>query len=269
MQETVQFVLRHGYAILFAAVLAEQLGLPLPSGPVLLAMGALAGVGRFSLPLTLLLAVIASLLADTLWYWLGRRRGYKILNLLCRISLEPDSCVRRTSDVFTKYGPEALLFAKFIPGLSTVAPPMAGLIRMPMWRFLLNDGGGALAWAGLFAGLGFVFRTQLERVAQEAMGTGVGIMLVVIAVVGGWVGWKFFQRKRFMRKLRVARITPDELHLKLEAGEQVLIVDLRDARELAGDDAARLPGAIHVPLDQLESRHEDIPRDREIVLYCS
>lgn len=269
MQETVQFVLRNGYAILFAAVLAEQLGLPLPSSPVLLAMGALAGIGRFSLSLTLVLAVMASLVADTVWYWLGRRRGYKILNLLCRISLEPDSCVRRTSGVFTRYGPEALLFAKFIPGLSTVAPPMAGLIRMPMWRFLLNDGGGALAWAGAFAGLGFVFRTQLERVAQRAMGTGVGIMFLVITVVGGWVGWKFFQRKRFMRKLRIARITPDELHLKLAAGEQMLIVDLRDARELASDNAARLPGAIHVPLDQLESRHEEIPRDRDIVLYCS
>jgi membrane protein DedA with SNARE-associated domain len=269
MQETVQFVLRHGYAILFAAVLAEQLGLPLPSSPFLLAMGALAGIGRFSLSFSLLLAVIASLLADTVWYWLGRRRGYKILNLLCRISLEPDSCVRRTSDVFTHYGPEALLFAKFIPGLSTVAPPMAGLIRMPMWRFLLNDGGGALAWAGAFAGLGFVFRTQLERVAERALNTGVGIMFLVIALVGGWVGWKFFQRKRFMRKLRVSRITPDELHDKMQGGEQVLIVDLRDARELAADDAARLPGAIHVPLDQLESRHEDIPRDREIVLYCS
>ena len=146
---------------------------------------------------------------------------------------------------------------------------MAGLIRMPMWRFLLNDGGGALAWAGAFAGLGFVFRTQLERVAEKAMGTGVGIMVVVIVLVGGWVGWKFFQRKRFMRKLRVARITPEELHLKLQAGESVLIVDLRDARELAGDDAARLPGAIHVPLDQLEARHEDIPRDRDIILYCS
>jgi membrane protein DedA with SNARE-associated domain len=269
MQETVQFVLRHGYAILFAAVLAEQLGLPFPSSPVLLAMGALAGIGHFSLLVTLMLAVIASLAADTVWYWLGRRRGYKILNLLCKISLEPDSCVRRTSDVFTRYGPEALLFAKFVPGLSTVAPPMAGLIRMPMWRFLLNDGGGALAWAGAFTGLGFVFRAQLERVAEKAMSTGVEIMVLVLAVVGGWVGWKFFQRKRFMRKLRVARISPDELHRKMQDGEVVLIVDLRDARELAGDDAARLPGAIHVPLDQLESRHEDIPRDREIILYCS
>ncbi|MBI2679884.1 MAG: VTT domain-containing protein [Candidatus Solibacter usitatus] len=268
MQETVQFVLRYGYAILFASVLAEQLGLPLPASPVLLAMGALAGIGHFSLALALLLAVIASVLADTVWYWLGRRRGYKILNLLCKISLEPDSCVRRTSDIFTRYGPEALLFAKFVPGLSTVAPPMAGLIRMPLWRFLLNDGGGALAWAGAFAGLGFVFRTQLERVAEKAMSTGAGIMILVIAVVGGWVGWKFFQRARFLRKLRVARITPDELHRKMQDGDAVLIVDLRDARELASD-AARLPGAIHVPLDQLESRHENIPRDREIILYCS
>src|SRR5437868_4791545 len=116
MDQVVSFLLRHGYSVVFAAVLAEQIGLPLPSTPVLLAMGALAGAGRLSFLPALGLAVAASLMADTLWYWLGRKRGYSILNLLCRIALEPDSCVRRTENVFTRFGAGALLFAKFVPG---------------------------------------------------------------------------------------------------------------------------------------------------------
>src|SRR6202795_1674680 len=147
MHQTIEFVLRHGYAILFAWVFAEQIGLPVPAMPMLLAMGALAGSGDFSFPAAMLLAVSACLTGDTIWFWLGRRRGYSILSLLCRISLEPDSCVRRTNDVFARYGSGAVVFAKFIPGLSTVAPPLAGLTHMPIWRFLLADGAGAILWA--------------------------------------------------------------------------------------------------------------------------
>src|SRR2546425_846428 len=148
MNETIQFLLRHGYSVVFGFVFAEQLGLPIPAIPVLLAMGALVGAGRLSFLPALAAAVVASVAADAVWYWLGRKRGYAVLNLLCRIALEPDSCVRRTENVFSRFGPGTLFFAKFIPGLSTAAPPLAGLFRMRAVRFLLNDAAGAALWAG-------------------------------------------------------------------------------------------------------------------------
>ena len=116
MHQTLEFVLRHGYLLIFFNVFLEQLGLPIPTQPILLAFGALAGAGKMSYPMGLALAVLATLAADTLWYFLGRRRGAAVLRLLCRISLEPDSCVRQTESVFLRYGPRALLFAKFVPG---------------------------------------------------------------------------------------------------------------------------------------------------------
>ncbi|HLE04701.1 MAG TPA: DedA family protein, partial [Anaerolineales bacterium] len=154
MNEAFQFLLRYGYAVLFGFVFAEQLGLPIPAIPVLLAMGALVGAGHFSLAIAIPVALLAALLSDVIWYQLGRYRGPSVLNLICRISLEPDSCVRRTENVFASHGARALLFAKFIPGLSTAAPPLAGIFRMRLPRFLIWDGAGTLLWIGTFVGTG-------------------------------------------------------------------------------------------------------------------
>src|SRR5713101_7854818 len=170
MHHFVDFLLHHGYSVLFAFVLAEQIGLPIPALPMLLAMGALAGAGRLSFAAALALAVAASVSADTIWYWMGRKRGYAVLNLLCRIALEPDSCVRQTENVFSRFGAGSLLFAKFVPGLSTAAPPLAGLFRMPLPRFLLADTAGAAIWVLTFSGVGYIFRAQLEEAAEYALG---------------------------------------------------------------------------------------------------
>jgi membrane protein DedA with SNARE-associated domain len=251
MHRFVEFLLHHGYSVVFAFVLAEQIGLPLPATPILLAMGALA-----------------SLIGDGLWYWLGRKRGYSVLNLLCRVALEPDSCVRRTENVFTRFGAGSLLFAKFVPGLSTAAPPLAGLFRMPLARFLLSDGAGAALWVVTFSGAGYIFRTQLEEVAEYALGFGKWLGVIVGVLLAGYVVWKIWQRQRFLRKLRVARITPDELLKKLKAGEEVMIVDLRGPLDVE-NSGARLPGALMMAPSDLETRHEEIPRDRDIILYCT
>ncbi|MBI3695971.1 MAG: DedA family protein [Acidobacteria bacterium] len=200
------FLLRHGYALLFAFVLAEQIGLPIPAMPVLLAMGALAE--RFSLPVSLALATVASLVSDLVWYELGRRRGRSVLNLLCRISLEPDTCVRRTEKLFSSSGAGALLLAKFVPGLSTVAPPLAGVLRMRMRRFVLYAGLGAALWAGTFLGGGYLFRSELERVAAPFARLGGWLVVLLVAGLAAYIGFKYIQRQRFLRGLRVARITP-------------------------------------------------------------
>ena len=154
MNGTIEFLTTYGYTAIFTFVLAEQLGAPLPATPILIAAGALAGLGKLNLWVALLLAVAASLIGDSLWYYLGKTNGMSVLRLLCKISLEPDSCVRRTNSTYSKHGTRWLLFAKFIPGVSTIAPPMAGIYGVNLWRFIAMDGGGASLWAGtfLFAG---------------------------------------------------------------------------------------------------------------------
>ncbi len=268
MMETIQFLIRHGYTVIFLFVLAEQFGLPLPAIPLLLAAGALAGTGKLSLTLVVLSAVAASLLADSCWYELGRRKGIKVLQLLCRISLEPDSCVRRTEDVFVRHGARSLLVAKFIPGINTAAPPLAGIFRMRFRRFLAFDTAGALIWAGSFIGLGWVFSDQLEFVAGKAASLGGWLLAILFGGLAGYIGWKYYQRQRFLRELRIARITPGELKAKMDNGEEILVVDLRHKIDFEAEPET-IPGALHVPPEELEQRHEEIPRDRELILYCT
>jgi membrane protein DedA with SNARE-associated domain len=268
MNDALEFLIRHGYSVLFTVVFVEQLGLPIPAAPFMLAAGALAGAKQLNLALAIGLASVASLVADSFWYELGRRRGSRVLQFLCRISLEPDSCVRRTEDVFARQGARSLIVAKFIPGLSTVAPPLAGIFRMRLPRFLFFDTLGALVWVGAYTGLGFAFSDQIERVAARAEELGGRLVLLLGVALTGYIGWKYVQRRRFIRQLRIDRITPEELKRKLDAGEEVVVVDLRHSLDFEAEPAT-IPGAIQLSPDQLEQRHQEIPRDRELVLYCT
>ncbi len=265
MHQPMEFVLRHGYPLLFAMVLAEQLGAPIPAGPILLAMGALIGSGKYSWAGALSLSIIAAMMADGVWYLIGRQKGSSVLKLLCRISLEPDSCVSSTRFWFKRLGGWALVVAKFVPGLSTVAPPMAGLSRMPWWKFMGADGLGGFLWAGAFLLLGHVFRTQLEDVAAYATRLGGWLIAILGGALGLWICWKYYQRRRFIRSLRVARILPEDL--KEQLGD-VVILDLRTAEEYSSE-GAKIPGAIWFDRKELETRHEEIPRDRDVILYCT
>ncbi len=268
MHEALELLIQHGYALFFAGILAEQIGLPLPSVLFLLAAGALAGTGHFNLALAIGLAFLAALLTDILWYELGRRHGVRILQFLCRIALEPDSCIRRTENVFARHGARSLLVAKFIPGLNTVAPPLAGIFRMRLSRFLLFDGLGTFLWAGAFTGVGYIFSDQLERVAASALQLGTWLAAVVVGGLATYILWKYVQRRRFLRQLRIARLSPEEVKQKLDAGEDLVIVDLRHPVELQADPET-IPGALQLSPEQLELRHQEIPRDRDVVLYCT
>ncbi len=268
MDDAIHFLLRHGYIVLFVWVLAEQIGLPLPAVPFLFAAGAMGGSGRLNLGLAIGVAVLASLLSDVTWYEIGRRRGSQVLHLLCRISLEPDSCVRRTEEVFARHGARSLLVAKFIPGLSTAAPPLAGIFRMRLSRFLLFDSLGALAWAGAFAGMGYLFSDQLEQLAAYALRLGASLAGILAGCLAVYILWKYAQRHRFLRQLRIARIAPEELKRRLDDGEDVLIVDLRHSLDFEAEPHF-IPGALRLPPEELERRHHEIPRDRDVVLYCT
>jgi membrane protein DedA with SNARE-associated domain len=268
LKEAVEFLIKHGYALLFGWVLVEQMGLPIPAIPLLVAAGALAGSGKMDLALSVSLALIAVILADLFWYSLGRYRGGRILKLLCRISLEPDSCVRRTENLFVRYGARSLLVAKFVPGLNTAAPSLAGIFRMPVRRFILFDSLGGFFWVATFTGLGFIFSDQLEQIAARALRWGGWLVVVLGASLTAYVLWKYIQRRRFLHRLRIARISPKELMDKLTAGENFSILDLRQPIDVEAFPKM-IPGALRIAMEQIEDRHGEIPRDRDVVLYCS
>jgi membrane protein DedA with SNARE-associated domain len=268
MRETIDFLIQHGYTLLFAWVLVEQLGLPIPSLPLLLAAGALAGAGKFSFPIPIVLAVAACIIADMMWFELGKRRGGKILGLLCRISLEPDSCVRRAEDAFQNHATRSLLLAKFVPGLNTAAPPMAGMTGMSLPRFVLLDSLGALFYAGGAVLVGYLFTEKLEDLAFYLSRLGNAAVVLVVLLFAAYILNKYLARRRFQRELWMARISPEDLKAKLDAGEPLAIVDLRHPLDFLPYPQV-IPGAIRLAPSEIAQRNQEIPRDREIILYCT
>jgi membrane protein DedA with SNARE-associated domain len=268
MKDLLEFLVQHGYAVLFVWVFVEQIGLPLPAVPMLLAAGVLSGTGQMNAAWALVCALAASVIADVVWFELGRHRGAKVLQFLCRISLEPDSCVRRTEDVFQKYGPRALVVAKFVPGLNVAAPPMSAVVRMRLWKFLIFDALGALLWAATFGALGYIFSHQLEDVASYVGRVGTGLVWLLVVAVCAYIYRRFRQRKAFLKELEIARISPEELKSMLDRGDDVFIVDLRHPLDFLPQPYT-IGNALRLLPAELDSRHEEIPRDRDIVLYCT
>lgn len=268
MPSLLDTLLHYGYVLLMTWVFLEQLGLPLPSLPLLLAAGALAGTGRMNFGLTLFLCATATIAADVIWYELGRRRGIKVVHWLCRISLEPDSCVRRTEGLFEQQGARSLLVAKFLPGLNAVATPLAGIFQMRLRKFLLYDILGVLLWLCSSLGLGYFFSTQIEDIAHHAEALGSWLIVLLISGLAGYIVYKFLARQRFLRQLRISRITVDELKKKIDAGESLSIVDLRHNLDFEADPET-IPGAVHLDSKQLTEETGVLPFDREVILYCT
>lgn len=261
-------LLRHGYLLVFVYMLAVSIGLPVPADPLLLLMGAMTGNRDHSFFAVLLAAVAPALLGDMLWFELGRFRGRSVLALLCRLSLEPDTCVRKTEAAFAKRGAGALLFAKFVPGMSLVSVSLAGVSKMRYWRFLLADAAGCVLWAGAYLLVGRVFHRQVDSLILLLGLFGRKAGLVVSALIALYIAAKYFERKRFTRKLRVNRINAHALRDLLQSGDPVTIVDLRHPAEVTRD-GIKIAGALLLRPDELRSRAHEIPRDRQIVLYCT
>jgi membrane protein DedA with SNARE-associated domain/rhodanese-related sulfurtransferase len=261
-------LLTYGYLLLFAWVLVEQFGIPLPATPILLAAGALSAEGQISFPVALLAGVAASLSADTTWFLIGRKYGHHVLRLLCKLSMEPTICVRRTQDSFGRRREVTLMIAKFVPGLATLAPPVAGQNGMGFGGFLLFDGIGATAWVGALLIIGRLFGDALKRDPSLLNWAGrfSGALLVLGVLI--FLGVRVIRRRLVLRDLAAARLEPEELKRQLDAGEAVYIVDLRHPLELLPDPFT-LPGALHISPEALALRHIEIPRDRDIVLFCT
>ncbi len=264
MNETLQFLTQYGTLVLFLVVFVEQIGLPLPAIPVLVAAGVLAGTGHLNLWAAAGVTVIASLAADWIWYDLGRRRGRQVLDVLCRIALEPASCVRRTEDFFTKHGPNSLVAAKFIPGLSTIAPPLAGIVGMGAPLFLLYDGIGAVIWAWSGLGIGYVFSNQIEQAVSYAEQVAPVATISAISALVIYIAYKAVTRRRQLRL--VPRITVEQLTEKLQTVEPPLLIDLRPRASAEAEPG--IPSAVLMSLDELTRRHHELPQHRDLVLYC-
>jgi membrane protein DedA with SNARE-associated domain len=264
----ISLVIRHGIPLVFLNVLLEQLGAPVPAVPTLIVAGALARIGKISSTNVMLAAIAASLLADWIWFALGRRYGYRILRTLCRISLSPDSCVRDTEANFERWGTRSLLFAKFIPGFSTVAPPLAGATGASTLSFLLYDGIGAALWAGTAVALGRAFHTAIARILQKLEDLGWWAVVFVLSMLTLIVLFKWWQRRRFYKELRMARVTADELKRMFDDGEEPVVLDVRSDSQRK-HHGTRIPGAIVARDGNVPSAIESLPPHREIILYCT
>jgi membrane protein DedA with SNARE-associated domain/rhodanese-related sulfurtransferase len=261
-------LITYGYFLIFSWVFLEQIGLPLPSTPVLLAAGALSATEHMSFAGALFAGILACLIADLSWFLFGRRYGHIVLRLLCKFSLESTTCVRRTHDAFGKRGAYTLLFAKFVPGLSIIAPPVAGQTGMTVRRFLVFDAAGSFVWVGSLLLAGRLFGDMIKRDPTVLNTLGhFGGALLLLGILG-FIASKIYRRQSFLKKFRTARLEPVMLKQMLDAGEQVYIVDLRHPLELLPDPFT-LPGAHHLSPDALAQRSSEIPLDRDVVLYCT
>ncbi len=219
--------------------------------------------------LTLFLwSVLACLAADCAWYLVGQKYGIRVLKTLCKVSLEPDSCVSQTQTTFERWGINSLVIAKFIPGLAILAPPMAGAMRIGWARFVLLSTGSAVLWVGSGLVAGMLFKSQIERLLEHVRAIGGAAGVGIVILLAAYIAYKWWERSRFYRMLRMARISVADLYELIRAGASPLIIDVRSitAREL---EPRWIPGALHVPLQDVAHHVKELPRDRDIILYCN
>ncbi|HET7200890.1 MAG TPA: DedA family protein/thiosulfate sulfurtransferase GlpE [Burkholderiales bacterium] len=263
-----ELITQYGLALVFANVLLEQLGLPIPAIPTLIVAGALAAGGKFSAWAIFGVAFAACMIGDGLWYLAGRRYGRRVMTLLCRMSLSPDSCVRQTEVRFERWGALTLVLSKFIPGLSTITPPLAGAMRLGWPSFFLLNGLGVTIWAGAAIAAGMVFHAGINELLVDLEGLGTLAVEAIGALLAAYVALKWWERRRFYKTLRIARIGVGELRSLMDRGKRPVVVDVR-SRSSRDLDRRFIPGALAMELDEVERRLEELPADREMVFYCT
>jgi len=257
---------QYGSLLVGFNVLLQQLGLPIPAVPTMMVAGALTAMGRINGIATFLLSVGASLIADVLWFGAGRRFGYPVLRFLCKVSLSPDTCVRQTEGIFQRWGFFSVVLSKFVPGFSTVAPPIAGALKMPFGAFVVASIASAALWVGAAMGIGLIFSREIDFALTWMSNNAPLAAMAVALVVGLYVGFKGWQRWRLSRYVDSALITIEELRERLQSDPRPFVVDVGSS--LAHQSRPHIPGAAMLDLDQI-ARANDFPTDREIVVYCN
>jgi membrane protein DedA with SNARE-associated domain/rhodanese-related sulfurtransferase len=267
MSQLSHLIQTYGLLIVFGTVLIEQAGLPIPALPVLLVAGALAVDGHVNWMLCLLASLAACLASDYFWFRAGRYYGKRILRLLCRISLSPDSCVSQTEDTFNRFGPASLVVAKFIPGFNTVAPPLAGALGTRTPRFLWLSAAGALLWSGAGLAVGAAFHGSVDGVLAAFESMGATAVEAILALLALFVLYKYVERRRFLKQLAVPRIQIEELKALIDGGHDPVIIDARGAT--ARQLEAAIPGALIFGDAEPAKLMASLDKDRHIVIYCS
>ncbi len=269
MHRLIELILHYGVPLVCLNVFLEQIGAPIPAVPTLIIAGALARNGQLSSSHVLTGALLSSVVADWIWFLLGRRYGYRILRTLCRISLSPDTCVRETEANFEKWGMRSLLFAKFVPGFSTVAPPLAGATKASTLEFLVFDAIGAFLWAGSAVVAGRAFHHQIGTLLQRLEDLGWWSVTIVVSIVALFILIKWYQRLHFYQQLRVARISVNEVKDMIDRGESPVVMDVR-TRASRKQDLRRIPTAIVAATpEEVAQQLESIPVGTPIILYCT
>ena len=264
----VGLIAQYGLALVFANVLIQQMGLPIPVVPTLIVAGALAADGKLSAAEAFAVAFAACAISDAAWYIAGRLRGQRVLKLLCQISLSPDSCLQQSEGRFRRWGASALVAAKFVPGLSMIMPSLAGMTGLSFWSFALLDGLGAAIWAAVAIGSGMLFHHEIGHLIAGLEELGAIAIGLVGMVLGGYIATRWWQRHRFQSRLRMARITVDELHRLIAEGEQPTIVDLRNSL-VRDQDSRFIPGAFIADFAAADQWLDQVPTDREVIFYCT
>lgn len=249
-------------------VLVQQLGAPIPALPLLVVAGAQAVRDPFYGVYALALAIVAATAGNLPWFWAGRRYGYRVLKLMCRVSLSPDACVRQTENVFERYGAATLLIAKFVPGLGYAAPPLAGAFRYSAASFLLFNGAGAALWAGAGLLLGLLFHAQIDWLLARLAAFGWQALAAILIVVAVYVAYRWLIRRQFLKSLRASRIGVAELQEMIRRGDAPIVLDAR-SRTHRKLDRRLIPGAQLIDLDDLERALAQIPAEAQVVVYCA
>lgn len=258
----------YGLALVFGNVLVEQLGLPVPAVPTMIAAGALAAEGHYPPLAVMAVAYAACMIGDSAWYVVGRLFGQRVMKLLCGISLSPDSCVRQTSLQFERWGGWTLVLGKFLPGVALVASPLAAVMRVGWPRFFLLSSLGSALWVGAAVGAGALLHAQVSQVLANLEELGGAALVAVGGLVIGYIALKWWQRRRFYKTLRMARITVDELRALMDRKEEPVVVDLRAPSDRSSDGRS-IPGARAIDLASIDRHLGEFPKGREIVFFCS
>ena len=263
-----QFLATHGYLIIFIWVFLDQVALPIPSVPMLVAGGTMVATHSLDFWGIVASATVGAIIADLLWYQLGKRGGSTAISYVCKLSIEPDSCVTTTRDAFGRFGPMTIVIAKFIPGVQTLAPASAGFIGAPLGGFLLLDLLGTLLFVLPFVAGGYLFQPQLMAALNwlSDISGGVGLLLLMVAAV--YTALKVFKWMRFLRGHRLRRLTVEELHDRRERGDQLTVIDLRQRLDYELQPVV-IPGALRIPISEIPARQHEIPDHLDIALVCT
>ena len=268
MHDLLALLVEHGLVLVFSVTLAARLGAPVPAAPMMVVAGALVVADQLSWPLAMLLSILANLLGDGAWFWAGRRYGRRVLRLLCRISMSPDSCVRQSESFLGRWGGASLIAAKFVPGISVVAPPMAGALNMSALAFVGYESLAAVIWTGILLAVGAAFSAQIQQLLDLLSTMGLVAVAVLLVLIAAYVALRYWRRRRFLRTVEMPRLSVAELRALMDGGHEPVVIDVRsDAGHSV--DGRSIPGSITVQLVDIKIRAKELRRDRDIVLYCN